>query len=95
MDGKGGRGGGALCINRLFNPYFSLFYDTANAVARDTACLLNTIARSQVLGEYEEFMEGVDRVAKFTNFDNNFVVSVFEVTIRTLGCVSLFLLATS
>lgn len=52
---------------------------------------LNTFVRTQVLGEYEEFMEGVELVAKFTNFDNDFVVSVFEVTIRSLGCAPLFL----
>lgn len=41
----------------------------------------------QVMREYNEFMRGVHLVAKHTSFDKDFAVSVFEVTIRTLGCV--------
>jgi hypothetical protein len=39
----------------------------------------------QVLGDYDAFMYGVDLVAARTRFHNDFRVSVFEITIRTLG----------
>lgn len=41
----------------------------------------------QVMGDYDEFMRGVHLAANHTQFDNDFVVSVFEITIRTLGYV--------
>lgn len=37
------------------------------------------------MGEYEELMKAVDLTINNTSFDNDFAVSVFEITIRTLG----------
>eukprot|EP00123_Amoebidium_parasiticum_P015995 comp23235_c0_seq2/m.37917 comp23235_c0_seq2/g.37917 ORF comp23235_c0_seq2/g.37917 comp23235_c0_seq2/m.37917 type:complete len:562 (-) comp23235_c0_seq2:65-1750(-) len=59
--------------------------DTDHAMGGFSLTLIDSLDTLAVLGDFEEFINAVHLVTQNSRFNNDLVVSVFEVTIRALG----------
>lgn len=63
--------------------------DIADALGNFSLTLIDSLDMVVVLGDLEEFEDGVKKVIKTVNFDQDIVVSVFETNIRVVGRCSI------